>query len=116
VWRSNGCNAQFEHAETRAPVPSRIVVKDRNGRSRQKEECLRSLTIIVLSGLALAGTAYAQDDVRKRGREACQSDLDKLCKGKEAQGDGPSLACLKANQGAISDGCRTFLVSVGQLK
>jgi hypothetical protein len=61
--------------------------------------------------------AYAQqDDVRKRGREACQADMDKLCPGLETKGDGPSLACLKKRQTELADGCRKFLVSVGQLK
>ena len=58
--------------------------------------------------LLLPGLAAAQD--RQAARKACGPDVRRLCKGTRP-GGGRLLACLRANETALSPVCREFLQS-----
>ncbi len=64
---------------------------------------MMNLARCVLAALVLSGGAAAQD--------VCRADVEKLCAG-IPPGGGRISACLRANQGKLSEGCRTELASI----
>jgi hypothetical protein len=73
-----------------------------------------SVALSVAPGYAQQGK-QKQDDVRKRGQVACGSDVDKLCKDLQPQGDMIVLQCLQKAKAELSGTCSKFLTEVGQL-
>ena len=60
-------------------------------------------------------SAYAQDDMRKRGDRACGGDSRRMCTSFFQGGDMAVLGCLQQNKVRLSGACRKFLTEIGQL-
>lgn len=76
--------------------------------------CTKFSTATLMIGSLFLTTALAQDDVRKRGEQACRADAQH-CKKFFGQGDGAILACLQERKLQLTPPCRKFLTEVGQL-
>lgn len=72
-------------------------------------------TAVALSLTLIAGSGYAQDDLRKRGDKACGGDSRKMCSKFFGQGDMMVLGCLQENKTRLSRNCHKFLADIGQL-
>lgn len=75
------------------------------------------LAAVAIALFAVIGSTpvSAQDDLRERGNRACKGDAPRLCKHAFQGGDMAVLACFQQNSRKLSNSCRSFLVSVGQL-
>jgi hypothetical protein len=82
-----------------------------------EDSVLRKLSIFAILAAVAAGSAssaFAQDDVRKRGDKACGADSRKMCSQFFGQ-DMAVLACLQQNKAKLSKSCHKFLVDINQL-
>ena len=70
---------------------------------------------LVMSTAVLASSAYAQDDIRKRGDRACGGDTRRMCTKFFQGGDMAILGGLQQNKVRLSGACRKFLAGIGQL-
>jgi hypothetical protein len=68
--------------------------------------------ILGAGALVFAGSAFAQPAGGGRGavREACQSDMQRLCAGVQP-GGGALRQCLRQHQADVSDGCRSAIAA-----
>jgi len=75
-----------------------------------------SLFAVLLSIATVAGiaSASAQDDIRKRGDNACGADSRRMCS-KFFGDDMQVLACLQNNKLRLAKPCHKFLTEIGQL-
>jgi hypothetical protein len=76
---------------------------------------LRTLVLGTLI-LLVPTLSEAQDDVRRRGDQACKADVNRLCKQMFGGGDMAILQCLQTNRAKLSRPCSTFLREIGQLQ
>ena len=70
--------------------------------------------LLSLATIASIASAYAQDDVRKRGDKACGADSRRMCS-KFFGDDMQVLACLQTNKVRLAKSCHKFLTDIGQL-
>ena len=79
---------------------------------------IRLFTAVALmsafASAAVVSTAYAQDDVRKRGDKACGHDSRRMCS-RFFGDDMQVLACLQNNKVRLAKSCHKFLAEIGQL-
>ena len=71
---------------------------------------MKHFAVIVLTTLLAAGT-FAADSTANRGNVRngpCKADVEKLCS-KVEPGGGRIIACLKQNNGMVSDSCKASL-------
>ena len=70
-------------------------------------------TVLALAafGVAQARDAVAGDDHHGSMRQACQTDIAKLCPDVQP-GGGRILQCFRAHKDALSDGCKSALMAM----
>ncbi|BBK37793.1 hypothetical protein STAQ_28710 [Allostella sp. ATCC 35155] len=75
---------------------------------------IRTAVVVLLATVAGTAPAAAQEKMRE-ARAACGADAKRFCDGIRP-GGGRLMQCLKANEPALSAGCRAFLQSRGEQK